>query len=187
MVVEKKKGEDLICIIGRPLVGKSIVAKKIAEFTGWHYFSSGDYVRELGIDLENTTKHDVSIRHNQAVIDKVGALPWNTILDGYPRHMSQIHIGADVIALIMPWAVIKKRKRNREDDGFAKSRMQAFDSFLLEAICKRKIHVCLSQEQLYARAIQSIRTQEHWETHRKNAQLPKDSDLQDKKSESESD
>jgi len=131
----------MIGLIGRPLSGKTTLARDLSRIFGWVYFSPGDLVRERRLDLDDIAKHGYSVAWNEVIIETVRKLPAKSIMDGYPRNMSQVSTLKDLKAAVV-WLDVDiytclqrlARRPPRDDDEIVLARMAKFDEFLKQ--CK---------------------------------------------------
>jgi adenylate kinase family enzyme len=81
-----------------PLSGKSTLARRAAEQTGYGYLSTGDLARSLGMGLEDSIRtHDLSVSLNDQIQAEVLRLVREgpLIVDGFPRSIEQLHAVSD--------------------------------------------------------------------------------------------
>ena len=166
----------MICLIGRPLSGKTTVSERLAKARNWNAFHPGVLVRLLKPDQEFINKWGWSQKWNDVIIAAADAMPWNTVLDGYPRNETQWRIDAPIYCLDMPSGVLYRRAENRrrEDDKreIIYKRIRAFDDFLADLQQYKHVRRFTNADELYVAALGEMDAQIAGQVDRVDPELP---------------
>lgn len=165
----------MICIVGRPLSGKTTLTRRIAEARNWYAFHPGALVRMLKPDQAFINKFGYSQRWNEVIMAAVKNLPWNSVLDGYPRNQAQWHIDAPIFCIDVPTMVLYRRAENRRraDDKreIVFKRIRAFDEFITDLSQYKNVRRFTNEDELYTQALVEMDAQMVREVNRVDPEL----------------